>query len=395
MCQIGTQTQKSSIMKSKFLLKSFLFCLPLMVACSSDETTTEQMGRENGTNLPSTEVYVQGRNLVGRDQAIPVTRGSYAYPLHTEEGYETARFYIRNDGYVPSYIDQSAALYYGPMSGGRNVGKIYTLFPFGHYNDRDLDYYQKDKKTGNNIGMFRYVYDAAGVNTQPAIMEAPSITEILSDEKTIQENAGNTEEVARIEGYLAMGEEYLKKHVLWYVVKEVGMQYAWHVDGTIVEDEVPAFTVSPDKVSRNVEIDIHQQEHKDWNEIKTSVHIRTDVESLEINLPISEENIVEQDDFAIRVYDFDYRDYEISHEITHNDKGITIRIYNIPGALIDELRSQIGDGLTVEIHSYCKKEDDLWEELKKSKVISLGKACTVNGQITSAFNDEKYPIYIE
>ena len=105
------------------------------------------------------------------------------------------------------------------------------------------------------------------------------------------------------------------------------------------------------------------------------------------------ESIVEQDDFNIRVFNYYYKDYVIKNKITHDEKGITIEISDIPAQLISELKSQFGDGLTIEIHSYCK-DADYWDQLKESCVISTGKTCHVTGQITSAFNDELIPIRI-
>jgi hypothetical protein len=154
---------------------------------------------------------------------------------------------------------------------------------------------------------------------------------------------------------------------------------------------VPSYTI--DKVPDNVEIDIHQQEHKDWNEIKTSVHIRSDVESVTINIPLKQQDVIEKDDFAIRVFDFNYAEYTISHTITHDANGITIEISNIPAALIEQLKQNFGDGLTVEIHSYCTT-DDIWEQLSKSRVVRTGKPCTVNGQISSALRPDEDPVPI-
>jgi len=372
-----------TVMKINFV-KTILYCAPFLVACSNDDSADEKVV---SPMLPSTEIYVQGQRVAA---AGTITRGSYTWPLHTDEGYETARFFIRSDATIPGYIDQSPVLYYGRISGGNNVGKVYSMYPYDRYNDRDLDYYEKDKKTGNNIGLFRYVYDPEGLKTQIPLMETPNITEILSDDRAVYEGAGNTEQVAKLDALLTKGEDYLSKHVLWYVVKEVGMQYGWHVDGIISDAEQVGLqnAIDPTKVPDNVELDIHQQEHKDWNEIKTSVHIRTDVESITINLPISEQNIVEQDDFAIRVYDFHFQEYVVEHTITHNAQGITIQITDIPASLIDALKARIGDGLTVEIHSYCREDENVWTELKNSTV-TTGKACTVKGQITNAFNDEK------
>ena len=369
----------------KFL--SLFAIAALMVSCDS-EVTDVNNGSEDNSSLPQTEIFVQGQLLSANTAATRSYLGEYQWPyVNTVEGWETARFSIRADGYIPGYIDQSSTLYYGRSAGkdGRNRGEVYTLYPYGRYNDRDLDYYQKDKKTGNNIGMFRYVLDQAGLKTQLAIKKAPKVVDILQDE--IDDNKKNLDKVNEWMALEAANPGYLDKHVLWYVVKEVGMKNGWHVNGVIVDYEVPDYTVNPDNVPNNVEVDIHQQVHQDWNEIKTSVHIRTDVESVTINIPLKQEDVIEKDDFAIRIFDFDYNEYHIAHTVTHDANGITIEISNIPAQLIKDLKQNFGDGLTVEIHSYCTTED-IWEQLSKSRVVKLGKPCTVNGQVTSALRPE-------
>lgn len=88
--------------------------------------------------------------------------------------------------------------------------------------------------------------------------------------------------------------------------------------------------------------------------------------------------------------------------VTHDNNGITIAITNIPAELIQTLKQNFGDGLTIEIHSYCTT-NDIWEQLSKSRVVSVGKPCTVNGQIHSALRpdpddpakEEMVPIYYE
>jgi len=191
---------------------------------------------------------------------------------------------------------------------------------------------------------------------------------------------------------------YLDKHVLWYVVKEVGRKNGWHVNGVIVNFEDENY-VAPNKSNipyndpNNVEIDIHQQIHQDWNEIKTSIHVRADVETIKINIPLNQADVIEKDDFAIRVFDFNYKEYNLTHTVTHDQNGITIEISNIPAELIQELKQNFHDGLTIEIHSYCTTED-IWEQLSKSSVVKLGKPCTVKGQVTSALHpDEKVTLY--
>ncbi|MBR6170757.1 MAG: hypothetical protein IKQ51_08680 [Bacteroidaceae bacterium] len=312
---------------------------------------------------------------------------------NTEEGWATARFSIRSDNKITDYLNHNSDEYFGRSAGkpGNNRGKVSTLYPYGHYNDRDLDYTQKDKKTGENIGLFRYVYDPEGKKTQMAILEAPTVEEILGDEvedltaaiANGQKVEANTAKLKRVNDMLAKGPEYLNSHVIWYVVKEVGTRYGWHVNGVIADDPAP---VPPfiDVVTDDVVVDIHQQEHTDWNAIKTSIHVRADIENIKINIPLKEQDIIEQDDFDIRIYQNWYLEYEpIEVQVTHDENGITIEVTNIPADLIKKMKEDFGDGLTIEVYSYTIK-GDIWDDLKKSRIVSLGKACTVDGQVTSA-----------
>ena len=98
------------------------------------------------------------------------------------------------------------------------------------------------------------------------------------------------------------------------------------------------------------------------------------------------DDILEADDFDIRVYNFYYKDYTpIKHTVTHNANGITIEITDIPADMIAQMKADFGDGLTIEVHSYCTK--DVWEDLKKSYV-KTGKPVEVDGQIHTAIPDE-------
>ncbi|MBO4442931.1 MAG: hypothetical protein J5763_04845 [Bacteroidaceae bacterium] len=379
-----------------------LLIIVVFAACDNDKLTTDV---KPNTFLPETEIFVQGQQLV----ADLSTKAYYKWPeAHLNEGWEAARFTIRADGKIQDFTNKNAGDYYGRSGSAktaRNRGKVSSLYPYGHYNDRDLDYYKRDKKTGDNIGWFRYAYDDKGLKTQLAILEAPSVDSILIDIKEDLTNdinngknvSANTKKLNQINGWLDKGADYLNSHVLWYVVKEVGMQYGWHVNGVITEQEVPDYRLDPaQKIPDNVEIDIHQQEHYDWDEIKTSIHIRNACDSITINLPLSYENIIEQDDFDIRIFEYYYtEDTVITHKVIHDENGITIKINNIPASMIARLKSLYGDGITVEIHSYCKNSD-YWEELKNSCVVKTGKPCQINGQITSAFHPgEKVEISIK
>ena len=375
-----------------------LIATVIFSGCTNDYLNNVEV--QESAQLPETRVFVQGQMVNNGTKASDLE-----WPYVSSEGWETARFSIRVDGTFPGYVNQSSSKYYGRPAGkpGRNRGKVLTAYPYGHYNDRDLDYTKKDKKTGNNIGLFRFVYDPKGMQTQKAILEAPLVEDILADEvddlqakiNKNQDVAQNTAELENVNALIALGTEYLNSHVLWYVVKEVGMKNGWHVNGVIRDYEIG----EPDETPENVEVDIHQQEHADWSEIKTSVHVRTDAEFVEINIPLSFDDIVENDDFDIRVYKTYFKDVEyndVTVEITHDEKGITIMIKDIDPELIEQYKEEFGDGLTVEIHSYCKTDDQdaIWEKVKNSCVLTTGKPCTVVGQITSAYNEEVEPIKV-
>ena len=367
--------------------------------------TREHFGEGENANLPETRVFVQGHQV-----DTPMTKASgLVWPHVDPEGWETARFSIRADRTTPDYTDHPSDLYYGrkPSLDGNNRGKVYTDFPYGHYNDRDFDYEKKDKKTGKNIGLFRYVFDSKGIQTQLAIKEAPTVRAILTDEKEDLEAAiaagknvtKNTASLADVNSLLALGDEYLQSHILWYVVKEVGMKNGWHVNGTIVPDPVP--TPAPHMVAPNVEVDIHQQQHVDWAEIKTSVHVRTDAESVVLNIPLAYDDILEKNGVDIRIYKDYFEGTELDGlkiTVTHDEKGITISIDGINADKIEEYKSSFGDGLTVEVHSFCKNDDAerIWNAVKNSCVVTTGKPCTVIGQITSAYYaNESYLVKVK
>lgn len=378
-----------------------LSCVAMLVSCDNSYNIIEE---PQNYELPKTRVYALGQSLdnVG-------TKSSYVWPFTSEDGtWETARFSIRADNTAPDFYDHSSTLYFGrkPGKDGKNRGRVYTGYPYGHYNDRDFDYTKVDKKTGYNIGLFRFVFDRKGLKTQLAIAEAPKVMDILDDEKTDLEAeiaAGknvtkNQQNLDKVKALMDLGNDYLESHVAWYVVKEVGGARLWHVNGYIADFEPgkPGDKKLPDEL----EIDIHQQEHLDWSEIKTSIHVRMDVEALEVNIPLDLDDIVEQDDFDIRIYKSYYKTLaevttETSYTITHDEKGITIRVDNIDPTMIEELMNQYCDGLTIEVFSYTTSNHaDIWEKVKKSTV-KTKKPCTPSGQITSAYYDDTALIRVD
>lgn len=398
-------------MKKVFFLFSLLSAAALFSSCSNEEGGANPVQNTK----PKTTVFFQGQQLfpVGSEEPAGVrafsemlTRAEgLKWPYHTDEGWESARFSIRADNGVVDFYDKPSVQYFGRVPGrdGRNRGKVSNLYNYSHYNDRDYDYYKVDKKTGENIGLFRYLYDENGLKTQPVILEAPKVEDILADEVDDLNAAiaagkdvdNNTAKLNRVNELLDLGSEYLNSHIRWYVVKEVASRYYWHVNGVLGEDPVPPYIVDP--VPDDVEVDVHQQVHETWDEIKTSIHIRTDCESVKVIIPLKEQDILEQDDFNIRIFNFYYKEYTINHTITHDANGITIEITNIPADMIEQLKHEFGDGITIEIHSYCT--GDVWEQLKNSRV-QTGKPCNVDGQISTALQPtvegvNPRPIYVE
>lgn len=376
--------------------------LALFASCTSDDYVGPNIivtpETDTQVKLPSTEVFVQG-TLINSNYTTRAGKYGDKWPksMAAEEGWESAKFSIRIDGTIPGYVNQDKALYWGGQE-GPNLGKIDVTYPFGTYNDRDLDYYLVDKKTGNNIGLFRYVLDPTGVNVVRALKEIPDVWKILE----YWQKQPNVQSKDKLDAILA-NRENLK--VIWYVAKEVGGQYYWHVNGIIVdksiddvieeikeeieENDLKITDLDPSKTPENVEVDIHLQEHKDWNEIKTSIHIRQDAEEVTVNIPINYDNIVEADDFYIRIYDYYFSGWQLKNFVTHDVNGITINVRNIDPDIIADLKQRFGDGLTIEVHSYTKQLDGVWEEVKKSTVVTK-KPCTIIGQITTVYDaDDK------
>ena len=265
---------------------------------------------------------------------------------------------------------------------GENCAVVHTMSKSHNMPGMRVGFLVSNPKTIQNV---LDVKNVSELGTYIAIQDAAA--EALMDTKYIDK----VNEWMALE---AANPGYLDKHVLWYVVKEVGMKNGWHVNGVIVDYEVKNKSeISYDDLLNEVEIDIHQQIHQDWNEIKTSIHVRADVESIKINIPLNQADVIEKDDFAIRAFDFNYKEYNVTHTVTHDANGITIEISNIPAELIQELKQNFHDGLTIEIHSYCTTED-IWEQLSKSSVVKLGKPCTVKGQVSSALRPgEKVELY--
>ena len=177
----------------------------------------------------------------------------------------------------------------------------------------------------------------------------------------------------------------------------------------------PNPTPTPEPVVREgeVEFDIHQQEHKDWNEIKTSIHVR-DTAAVHVFLPIPMESQAVADDFDIRTgdvyqyvesfeakFEFAGKEFSFPVEINHTATGYDILIDCTTADAKEALKLARGvfdDGITFEIHSYVNPNvatEQIWNWLKTVKLPSTktsqwpqdGDISThVRGQVSSAYH---------
>ena len=178
----------------------------------------------------------------------------------------------------------------------------------------------------------------------------------------------------------------------------------------------PSTPETPSTLAGEVEFDIHQQEHKDWNEIKTSIHVR-DTAAVHVFLPIPIESQAVADDFHIRggenyksisyteklnaKFEFAGQEFSFPVEINHSAAGIDILIdctTDEAKAALKLARGVFADGITFEIHSYVNPDvqpGQIWNWLKTVKLPSTktsqwpeeGDICThVHGQVSSAYH---------
>lgn len=178
----------------------------------------------------------------------------------------------------------------------------------------------------------------------------------------------------------------------------------------------PTPPIPSEPLKGEVEFDIHQQEHKDWKEIKTSVHVR-DTAAVRVFIPVPYEYQAVADDFDIRTgadyayienleakFSFAGKEFTFPVQINHNLTGIEILIDCTTDEAKEALKLARGvydDGITFEINSYVvptATDAQVWEWLKTITLPGTKTSqwpvatdiCThTYGQVTSAFYPEE------
>ena len=348
----------------------------MFAACSSDDAISDGQTK----NQKSTEVYAMGKMLDGINGTRAGGSADYAQSRATEgANYVNAYFFIRIDGRIPKTVGQYNPQDYWPYNNGSvfntaNCGLVDTNYP-----------YWQLYSTNGATGVREYLYDSTGEAVSKIIDKVPSFKSMMSVNKK------DMADVAAI--------DTTKLKIIWYVAKYTYGK--WHIDGVLTFDHVkdvedipggnygePSLDNKADETPvaglKNVEVDIHQQQHTDWQEVKTSVHIRDLVDKVMVEIPLEYENIAEADDFAIRTYDLEIgekvfingTEYVLDSKnpvkvtIEHRADKAVFTITCTDAKYLNALRKEYGDGVTVEIHTYPKNltKEEVWMKLKNSKV---------------------------
>lgn len=358
------------------------------------------------TNVAEDPAYVGERNI--RESELIVYSGSnHAYsrmPARVASGIPgvddpiddqyKVYFYIRIDGNIPG--ENVSGLHSEEYFPRTKAGKSILSELNAGFINANVDW-------KSNYKFSHYIYSTDGKAVQSIIAHEPTLEDLIAANQSTDD----------LSGYLANKD---KLHFIWYICKKQDGDKSWHIDGVLtstdrtdvseteyaqdIAERYPEdiFVQDKDDVNRtaHVEVDIHQQQHTDWNEIKTSIHLR-DTVAVDVYLPVLYQQLA--DDFAIRGgRDYEYVTeiehaqmtidgvaYDLVAEITHKQDGIYIHIEPNAEAL-RAAREQYDDGITYEIHSYISPlidEKTVWDMVKNS-TYSVNPYTKLIGQVTSA-----------
>lgn len=380
----------------------FLFAaVAAFTACSNSEDVN---GTDDSslTNAPQTEVYMGVDVLNNYQKVNAVTRA--ANPLSPTA--DVKYFNVKVDPRLGFNVAPNKYVIV------MNNGKVYTDCPYITINkDKNYDYLLST----NGSGLRTLI--AAGDTTTATIV------------KKLTSWCGRTNPVSP-----TVVEKNIR--VIWYLAKS--MENGWHVDGLLTDkddikaacdackdegfqeitfgendgkiqltyqqlaDYYPAiYNIKP--IDPTLLVDIHQQKHSSWGEIKTSLHIK-EAKDVKVFLPVGIDYTVEGVESAalVRYFEkyFEVQDYDaaiganVKLTVERQAAGITINVTGVTKELLKALERRYNDGLTIEIHSYYKLSDKegesdyiapVWSALKNSTVTYDG---NVKYRVTSAFNSE-------
>lgn len=420
-------------MKRKLIGMLSLTALSLgMVSCSSEDIETTgniltQNAQKYGTHSSEVNLYFGGNKIVGT-RACDVSGNLWGaempeYP--TDEEKAGILDYVRNNpgasvewpGYTCFYV--------------QHVISAHNKYSYKDWNNAlhdniDGSTHLNELQIKENNGNYTHVNNFNEGKCDNAVTHNSALmTEGFQGARTHESYGGANVDNWRLfywNGNYYLGIDYMMVNGSGKIDAN-GIYDDWIMKIIPGKGETPVVPSNPDSNPTpkpeptvregEVEFDIHQQEHKDWNEIKTSIHVR-DTAAVHVFLPIPIESQAVSDDFDIRTgnvyqyvenieakFEFAGKKFSFPVEIKHTATGIDILIDCTTADAKEALKLARGvfdDGITFEIHSYVNPNvatEQIWNWLKTVKLPSTktsqwpqdGDISThVRGQVSSAYH---------
>lgn len=420
-------------MKSELLGMLSLTALSLgMVSCSSEDIeTTGNILTENaqkyGTHSSEVNLYFGGNKIVGT-RACDVSGNQWGaempeYP--TDEEKAGILDYVRKNpeasvewpGYTCYFVQHVISAHNKYSYKDRNNALHDNIDGSTHLNELQIK---------ENNGNYTHVNNFNEGKCENAVTHNSALmTEGFQGARTHESYGGANVDNWRLfywNGNYYLGIDYMMVNGSGKIDAN-GIYDDWIMKIIPGKGETPVVPSNPDSNPTpkpeptvregEVEFDIHQQEHKDWNEIKTSIHVR-DTAAVHVFLPIPMESQAVADDFDIRTgnvyqyvenieakFEFAGKEFSFPVVIKHTATGIDILIDCTTAEAKEALKLARGvfdDGITFEIHSYVNPDvatEQIWNWLKTVKLPSTktsqwpqdGDISThVRGQVSSAYH---------
>lgn len=420
-------------MKRKLLGMLSLTALSLgMVSCSSEDIeSTGNILTENaqkyGTHSSEVNFYFGGNKIVG-SRACDVNGNMWGaempeYP--TEEEKAGILDYVRNNSGASVEWPGYTCYYVQHVISAHNKYS-YKDWNGAEHNDIDGSTHLNELQIKENNGNYTHVNNFNEGKCENAVTHNSALmTEGFQGARTHESYGGANVDNWRLfywNGNYYLGIDYMMVNGSDKIDAN-GIYDDWIMKIIPGKGETPVVPSNPDSNPTpkpeptvregEVEFDIHQQEHKDWNEIKTSIHVR-DTAAVRVFLPIPIESQAVSDDFDIRTgdvyqyvenfeakFEFAGQEFTFPVEINHTATGIDILIDCTTAEAKEALKLARGvfdDGITFEIHSYVNPDvatEQIWNWLKTVKLPSTktsqwpqdGDISThVRGQVSSAYH---------
>ena len=403
-----------------------------MVSCSSEDIeSTGNILTENaqkyGTHSSEVNFYFGGNKIVG-SRACDVNGNMWGaempeYP--TEEEKAGILDYVRNNSGASVEWPGYTCYYVQHVISAHNKYS-YKDWNGAEHNDIDGSTHLNELQIKENNGNYTHVNNFNEGKCENAVTHNSALmTEGFQGARTHESYGGANVDNWRLfywNGNYYLGIDYMMVNGSDKIDAN-GIYDDWIMKIIPGKGETPVVPSNPDSNPTpkpeptvregEVEFDIHQQEHKDWNEIKTSIHVR-DTAAVRVFLPIPIESQAVSDDFDIRTgdvyqyvenfeakFEFAGQEFTFPVEINHTATGIDILIDCTTAEAKEALKLARGvfdDGITFEIHSYVNPDvatEQIWNWLKTVKLPSTktsqwpqdGDISThVRGQVSSAYH---------